>query len=46
MVAKDKAKKNKRRIDMCATSVMVMTQLINNKKKKNFNERLSENFIV
>ena len=46
MVAKDKAKKNKGRIDMCATSVMVMTQLINNKKKKNFNERLSENFIV
>lgn len=46
MVAKDKAKKNKRRIDMCATSVMAMTQLINNKKKKNFNKLLDENYLI
>lgn len=44
MVAKDKAKKNKKRIDMCATSVMVMTQLIN-KKKRDYNKLFNENYI-
>jgi phage terminase large subunit-like protein len=46
MVAKDKAKKNKRRIDMCATSVMVMTELIKDKKKKDFNKIFNENYMV
>lgn len=44
MVAKDKAKKNKKRIDMCATSVMVMTQLIN-KKKRDYNKLFNDNYI-
>lgn len=44
MLAKDKAKKNKKRIDMCATSVMVMTQLIN-KKKRDYNKLFNENYI-
>ncbi|MDU7455134.1 terminase TerL endonuclease subunit [Clostridium saudiense] len=45
----DKALTRKKKgchIDLTATSIFSMTQLINNKKKKNFNERLSENFIV